>query len=431
MFLYQPKSICVPPDKEIARVVPKLSSLTKEEQKRFDSKTIFYDVFFDKHALKLRALGPRPLNLSNELFPLSIYVNDYPVKSRLDEVERLIFLESDTLSDVYGDQLLVKFEFKSFVKSIELNLSDSNSWEQGFGEARLSISTLQKDNHIEWIEDWIKWHCRLYDVKRLLLYDNASSNRDELVLRLKNIKDEVKIMFVDWNFPYGVEPYEYAQQGALNHARLLFPIQDAYCINLDIDEYLVKPHGSRLIDFLKLKMKDPNIGAVTFVQYMVPNIARSEPNELPRVFDFPYRFIKSGKPQEQPGKRYSWSRMARMKYIYHFNRIGYNGTHRTISEKNKMFSEKYSIGHKFKFNLKKIVRDLFSKVIGNRFPRPKIDACHVSENELYFLHFLGLTTGWKKNTLLEKVNFNKEVHTKEPLIHELAKRANILPATDE
>ena len=431
MFLYQPKSICVPPDKDIARVVPKLSSLTKEEQKRFDSKTIFYDVFFDKYAHKLRALGPRPLNLSSELFPLSIYVNDYPVKSRLDEIERLIFLESDTLPDVCGNQLFVKFEFKSFVESIELNLSDSNFWKQGYSEASLSISTLQKDNHFEWIEDWIKWHCRLYGVKRLLLYDNGSSNRDELVLRLKHLQDEVNIIFIDWDFPYGVEPYEYAQQGALNHARLLFPIQDSYCINLDIDEYLVKPDGSRLIEFLKHKMENPNMGAVTFTQYMVPNIACSEPNELPRIFHFSYRFRKSGKPQEQPSKRYSWSRVARMKYIYQFNRIGYNGTHRTISEKNKVFSERYSIGHKIKFNLKKVIRDLFSKVIGNRLPRPKIDACHVAENELYFLHFLGLTTGWKMSALLEKVKINKKVHTKEPLILELAKRANILPVTDE
>ena len=431
MFLYQPKSICVPSDKDITRVVPILSSLTKEEQKRFDSTTIFYDVFVNGHTRKLHALGPLPLNLSKELFPLSIHVNDYPVNYRIDEIERLMFVESDVLPDTNSNQLSVKFEFKSFVESMGFNLSDSISWAQGYDEARLTISTLQKDNHFEWIEDWVKWHSRLHDVKRLILYDNGSSNRDELVLRLKNLNDEVKIIFVDWKFPYGVEPYEYAQQGALNHARLLFPIQDSYCINLDIDEYLVKPDGNRLIDFLEQKLENPNMGAITFTQYMVPNIACSEPNELPRVFHFPYRFRKSGKPNKQPGKRSSWSRVGRMKYIYQFNRIGYNGTHRTISEKNKTFSERYGISHKFKFNLKKIMRDLFSKAIGNRFPRPKIDACHVSESELYFLHFLGLTTGWKKSALLEQLKFNEEIHTKEPLILELAQRANILPTTDE
>ena len=45
----------------------------------------------------------------------------------------------------------------------------------------LTISTLQKDNPLIWIADWLKWHHREHGVGRAVLYDNGSSNRDELI----------------------------------------------------------------------------------------------------------------------------------------------------------------------------------------------------------------------------------------------------------
>ena len=280
----------------------------------------------------------------------------------------------------------------------------------------------------------MKWHSRLFGVRRLILYDNGSTNRNELISQLTNLEDEVKVIFVDWNYPYGSEDlkkHKFAQHGALNHARLVFPVEDSYCINLDIDEYLVKPDSANLLDFLDKKLRTAQKGAVIFSQYMIPNIVSSNPGKLPRFHHFPYRFKKLGKPQEQQDKRYSWSEVGRMKYIYKYDKIGYTATHRTASEKNKLFSKRYSIKLKLVYLLKKFLRDALNPIVGNRVPRPRIDAVHVSENELYFWHFLGLTTRWRENPLLERVDFENKIHKKEPLVIELAKRSGLLTTTEK
>ena len=434
MYQYKPTPVFIPLGQEVVRTAPGLSSLPEEEQQKFDSRTIFYDVFFDPHSRTLQALGPLPLNLKSQIFPLAIYINDQPVKTHLYQIERLTFLKSEPLPNNIVSPLYIKFEFKTFVCSLELDPSHTNSNDQEYSNARLSITTMQKDNHFEWIEDWVKWHSRLFGVRRLILYDNGSTNRNELISQLTNLEDEVKVIFVDWNYPYGSEDlkkHKFAQHGALNHARLVFPVEDSYCINLDIDEYLVKPDSAKLLDFLDKKLRTAQKGAVIFSQYMIPNIVSSNPGKLPRFHHFPYRFKKLGKPQEQQDKRYSWSEVGRMKYIYKYDKIGYTATHRTASEKNKLFSKRYSIKLKLVYLLKKFLRDALNPIVGNRVPRPRIDAVHVSENELYFWHFLGLTTRWRENPLLERVDFENKIHKKEPLVIELAKRSGLLTTTEK
>ena len=44
--------------------------------------------------------------------------------------------------------------------------------------------TLQRNNPLPWILDWCRWHHRLHGASRVILYDNASDNRDDLVAAL-------------------------------------------------------------------------------------------------------------------------------------------------------------------------------------------------------------------------------------------------------
>ena len=86
MYLYQPTPVFIPLDQEVVRTVPGLSSLPEEEEQKFDTRTIFYDVFVDPHSRTLQALGPLPLNLKSQIFPLAIYINDQPVKTHLYQI---------------------------------------------------------------------------------------------------------------------------------------------------------------------------------------------------------------------------------------------------------------------------------------------------------------------------------------------------------
>ena len=426
MYLYQPNSVLVPVDTKSVRVMPATATFSEDKLERTDKRTVFYDVFVDGQSRKLRATGPKLFNLKKELFPLRIFVNGNPISYRLDEIHRLIFLESEHGVGQFGNELVIEFRFKLFTKKIRLHWHSIELKLRDYKRTPISITTLQKDNCFEWIRDWIRWHCRLYDVGRLILYDNGSSNRDELISRLRSLEGELKIIFVEWNFPHGVNPYKYAQYGSLNHARLVFPVPKSYCINLDVDEYLVKHGDGNLLEYLKQKLAKPELGAVVFTQYLVPNISDSHGGKVPRCFDFPYRFRNIGKPSGVD----SWSTISRMKYIYRFDRVGYNAVHRIASEKNRMFSSRYGLLHKMRFYAKKILREAFGKFVGDKLPKVRIDASHVPVNEMFFFHFLGLNTGWRNDPMNAASNFNSEFHIEEPLIAELAERADLIQSPD-
>ena len=51
------------------------------------------------------------------------------------------------------------------------------------------------------------------------------------------------------------------------------------------------------------------------------------------------------------------------------------------------------------------------------------DSHYADESEFYFFHFLGLSTNWKNLPLKGTVEFNSELHIKEPLIEELCEKA--------
>ena len=58
-------------------------------------------------------------------------------------------------------------------------------------------------------------------------------------------------------------------------------------------------------------------------------------------------------------------------------------------------------------------------------------AFNVSDSEIYFFHFLGLTDNWRNQADKLPGNFCSSLHVKEPLIAELAKKAMLRDLRDE
>ena len=364
-------------------------------------------------------------NLRTELLPLSIFYGNVKISFRIDEIYYTTFLESEPLPQDLPPTVHLKFKFRNFSQDININWRIHEEFTREFCKARLTISALQKDNPIQWIKDWILWHCRAYGVRRVVLYDNGSANRASLILQLARLEPEVKIICVDWPFPFGVGKNKFTQLGSVNHCRLNFPVASGYCINLDIDEYLYKSGGS-LLEFLDHTLKYPKPGSVTIKEYLIPNITKMTHEEkVSRCFDFHYRFRQIG--NHRPDGTYGEHDMT--KIIYSYENIGYSSLHRTISEKNKSFSRRYKWHSKTSFYAKKIVRELAKPIYRFRGPKPTIDSYHVHESELLFFHFLGLNTGWRgigQHPMAEPTDFNGEIHVREPRIVQLAKETQIL-----
>ena len=212
-----------------------------------------------------------------------------------------------------------------------------------------------------------------------------------------------------------------AQHGSLNHNRLKFPVQNSYCINLDIDEYLVKLVDEDLLDYLTRKLSKPNLGAVSFQEYLVPTIVEPIRRENFRFLNFEYRYKEIG----HTGSAKAWSPFGRMKYIFKYNHVGYNATHRTRSDKNRNFWKKYDLIIRVKFLAKKCVNEIARRIFNKKSLKPRIDTVYASEKELFFLHFLGLNTGWRNKSTTATVEFDSEIHVEEPMIAKLAKKANL------
>jgi len=208
---------------------------------------------------------------------------------------------------------------------------------------------------------------------------------------LKQLNLNIEIIFVDWPFLYGgFKPYFYCQIGSLNHCRIRFAVSGGYCLNFDIDEYLMFSKEN-LIEYLDETIHYPRPGSIAVSQFMVPNAALQSDGCLVRCWDFQYRMFNPG----YQGLAKQWNPYGRTKYIYRFENVGYNTVHTTDSEKNDEFRKRYPTGMVVFFKIRKMIWELTKRMVRFKYPKPRIDTAYGQVSEISFLHFLGLNTDWK------------------------------------
>ena len=448
MYIYKPNSVVLPPNSNTKRIFPtknRLYEFTNVDTRvdlhdgmpspyqynnlasNLDTRTVFFDVYIDWNTKILYGIGPRLFNLENELFPMEIFVNGKNTEFKIYQQMRLLFIKSKRLPGSLPKSVHIELVFKSFAHSMRLDLQQCQQSIESCSSAPITISTLQKNNDTQWVIDWILWHRRLHNVERIVLYDNGSTNRTELIEKLKALEPEVKIIFVDWPFPYGIFPNNLTQDGSLNHCRIRFPIEHGYCINLDIDEYLVSSGENNFLDYLNASLNYPFPGVCNIKECKVPNITKSNRIGVPRVLDFQYRFRKFG---HFPTRDSTWPYR---KYIYKFNGPYYLNVHSTKLGKHDLFKNKLNLLTRMHYYSKKSLR----KIIRHWLKRQNtaedwkhkfhpLDSHYADESEFYFFHCLGLSTNWKNSPWKGTVEFNSELHTKEPLIEELCEKARLV-----
>ncbi len=428
MLHYIPRSVQIPADSKLGRVFPK-NVTRRGKTVALDVKTIFYDVIFLRRENCVLGLGPPLFNLKNELFPAKVLVDGKSVKFQIEEGKRQFFFRSEKLSFTPQNVLQVTFCFRHFESKVNVNIAHIDCAELE-NDRKLSISTLQKDNNLEWIKDWILWHSRLYKVTQVILYDNGSVNQKGLVSMLKSLRSEVNIVFVEWGFIYGVSPYFCAQIGALNHCRLMFGASNGdvnrYCINLDIDEYLVYlvSGGRNLKDYLDSAIGNSLNLAVHLQEMRVPNVLPNQAVKIPRIFDFGYRYRSFGSnpaavPKHARNTHYR-------KYIYRFSDDFYNLVHSIEPFAFRITS--YLEFKRFIFCLKtKLTRKIWrlrqiTKMGEVRYPNINYQMLRAPIDDIYFWHFRGLRDEVNQD---EDTKYDNRLHVAEPLISYLATKARL------
>ena len=135
---------------------------------------------------------------------MSVICRDKTLKYELEEIKGITFFQSETLNEIPNSQFQVNFHFETFNQIVEIDPIFDMKFRSNPGY-RLALTTVQKDNPIEWVHDLLLWHHREFGVRRLILYDNGSENLDELIAQLSSRSFELEIVFVDWLFPHSYD----------------------------------------------------------------------------------------------------------------------------------------------------------------------------------------------------------------------------------
>jgi hypothetical protein len=214
---------------------------------KFDFRTIVYDAFYLPEREELVIIGPPFLNLhaiasgivaasGGEIFPV--------VVQELDRHMRITVL-------LHGrpDHVVLQ----SQMGDVRVPVIEAD--QQTFAGKRVLL-TLSKNNRLEWICDWIRFHQDHHGANAVLLYDNNSTlyTLDELASAIASLSGLDAIRVIHWPYKYGPQGHGYSywdsdfcQSGALEDARWRYLQCARSVLNLDIDE-LVLPRSQSVFE---------------------------------------------------------------------------------------------------------------------------------------------------------------------------------------
>jgi hypothetical protein len=224
------------------------------------------------------------------------------------------------------------------------------------------IYTLQKNNSLDWIRDWVLFYKVNHKIDNFIIYDNNSDIYS--IEMLDSLLDSLGIRFllVKVPFLYGPGAFkvdqitsnwdsDFLQYAMLEHARLSCFDESGIFLNVDIDEYVL---DISLFD----KIINSNAPAICFKG----------------IWTYIDKNIKNGIDGKQPLL-----------------------AHHSLLNKIEVCPNKWIA------NLSKLSRSSFLEVHTFR------NQLGVLSGDFYYAHMRGLSTGWKyaRNAL---VDFNPEVH---------------------
>ena len=241
-------------DHDAVRMPPRPVVLRHESyEDDFDFTTLFYDCFWNARHDAVILVGPPSCNLPQDL-DLTIYA--YPSGAHCERQIMGSASLSRAVAEVPADTTALVFQAgkNAFYVTPQPNLGS-------LFEDRRVITTINKNNEIQWIRDWIQFYRKKHGCNGVLLYDNESTlySIADLYDALTEDSAEIPIVIIPWNFKWGVFDFRrsvsylmadgsYCQKGMLEHARWRFLRDSKSVVNVDIDELVITENGSSVFD---------------------------------------------------------------------------------------------------------------------------------------------------------------------------------------
>ena len=218
---------------------------------KYDATTVFYDVF--RCGRKVLAIGPPAGSLADEVRAAAVTSQSGAVSHFTAEpgFDRVGWFWAAVPRGGWDSTLTVE----SGLSPVPITVGDDLA---GRFAGRRPIMTVSKDNDLDWVTYWARWYVERHGADAAVIYDNNTTrySSEELWEALARVPGLEVAAVVDWPFRYGplgdnparLFDSNYAQHGALEHARWRLLRSAAGFLNVDIDELVIDPDGRSVFD---------------------------------------------------------------------------------------------------------------------------------------------------------------------------------------
>jgi hypothetical protein len=219
--------------------------------KSYDRNTLIYDTFFDQRQALVRIFMPPPLNFEKDFFKTKFFLNDNiaePINfSKYKRFCKFDLRFKEKVPPVLKFQSSIFGKFNVLVKSTNSSI---------FKDCKV-IYTLQRNQPLDWIKDWMLFHNKIHGANAVLISNNNSDayTDRQLLDAMKSVPGfkvcKVLTVPLPWG-PFGkykgIENGKYLQTALLNIVRDRF-LQDSYAVlNADIDELVLSNTKKSVFD---------------------------------------------------------------------------------------------------------------------------------------------------------------------------------------
>lgn len=265
----------------------------------FEDKVLFYDVFRHPDGRRVLLVGPPLLNLATHFE--SARFEALPSRATLTP------LRHESLSVI-----LWEMQAPSGTSAIRLTLAGEThdiplraSVAEKFAGRRI-LTNLNRDNDLDWIEEWARYHARRHGADAVVIFDNGSTRYapGDVAERLASVPGMKDIAVNSWPQKYGpvdpavrVNPYwpRFLQIASLSVALRRFAPAATGLMNCDVDELLAPGDGP-----VFNQLASSRFGLIRFKGRWVPSIAAPDAPLNRTHRHYPYRDPKRGRVS--PGK---------------------------------------------------------------------------------------------------------------------------------
>lgn len=218
----------------------------------FDFDTLFYDCFRVSRQ-EVMIIAPALFNLHSLMLKSAFYAGHEKVKIKIEPFKLV------TRIRLFVPEVVKTLHLKGEIGDYHFDIRENGL--ALFKDMRL-IVTVQKDNDLQWIVDWVTFMRDVHGAEAVLIYDNGSTRYTLAALEatLAAIKGLKAYKVVAWNFIYGPGPpptlpsskmywdSNFCQAAALEHSRRCY-WQKAKCVSFsDVDELIVSTKGQSIFD---------------------------------------------------------------------------------------------------------------------------------------------------------------------------------------